>query len=245
MLQTALTVLQRPRVRTWGGFALGFLIAPLFLLTVAALVTALFKGLDPTGQSGVAIAGARDLVAAIDRYRARYRRIPDLKQGLSALAPEFLEYVPRDPWGHPYVYQPTGVEWADVLSYGADGIAGGQGAGADISGRFGRLGSTPPGFLRSLAALVFTALPIAAALAANRHRWCASALAGMSVFWSVLLLATVHPTPRSLLPWLSFAAGIAGLVGAIALLRRLPHAPMVALVAVIVAYVLLQYVVTS
>ena len=245
MLQTALTVLQRPRVQTWGGFALGLLIAPLFLLTVAALVTRLYEGLDPTGQSGVAIAGARDLVAAVDRYRGRYRRIPDRKQGLSALTPEFLEYVPRDPWGNPYIYQPTGAEWADVLSYGADGIAGGQGAGADISGRFGRLGSTPPGFLRSLAAVVFTALPIAAALTANRRRWCAAALAGMSVFWSVLLLATVHPTARSILPWLSFAAGLACLIGAIALLRRLPHAPMVALVAVIVAYVLLQYVVTS
>ena len=51
--------------------------------------------------------------------------------------------MPRDPWGNPYVYEPSGADWADVLSYGADGQPGGKGAGADISGRFGRLGSTP------------------------------------------------------------------------------------------------------
>ena len=67
----------------------------------------------------------------------------------------------------------------------------------------------------------------------------------MCAFWAVLLLATVNPTTRSILPWLSFAAGLTCLVGAIALLRRLPFAPMVSLVAVIVAYLLLQYVVTA
>jgi general secretion pathway protein G len=245
VLRDALKLLQRPRVQTWGGFALGFCIAPIFLLALASIVTFLYEGLDPTGQSGVAIAGARDLVAAVDRYRTRHQRVPDAKQGLAALSPEFLEYVPRDPWGNSYVYENSGVGWADVLSYGADGRPGGTGAGADISGRYGRLGSTPPGWLRSFAAIVFTALPIAAALLAGERRWCATALAGMSAFWAVLLLATINPTPRSMLPWISFAAGLASLVGTIALLRNLPHAPMVTLVAVIVAYVLLQYVVTS
>lgn len=244
MLQRAQTLLQQPRVQTWGGFALGLLIAPIFLLSVAGIVSLLYEGLDPTGQSGVAIAGARDLVAAVDRYRGRNRRIPDAKLGLNALTPDFLEYVPRDPWGNAYVYQPTG-DWADVISYGADGVAGGSGAGADISGRFGRLGSTPPGFLRSFATVVLTALPIALALGARKRAWCAAALAGMSALWAVLLLATVNPTPRSALPWLSFAAGLACLVGTIAILRDLPHAPMVTLISVIVAYVLLQYVVTS
>jgi hypothetical protein len=50
---------------------------------------------------------------------------------------------------------------------------------------------------------------------------------------------------KSIVPWLSFAAGLACLVGAIALLRKLPYAPLVSLIAVVVAYLLLQYVVTA
>lgn len=234
----------RHRIETWGGFALGFAIVPLFLLAVATAVTTLYAGMDISGKYGIAIAGARDLAAAIDRYRGRYQHIPDAKQGLSALVPDFIERVPEDPWGHPYIYDSTS-QWADVVSYGADGIAGGSGAGADISARFGRLGSRPPGYLHPFATVVLTALPIAAALGATRWRWCATGLAGMCAFWAVLLLATVNPTTRSILPWLSFAAGLTCLVGAIALLRRLPFAPMVSLVAVIVAYLLLQYVVTA
>ena len=239
-----MTVLDR-RIETWGGFALGFVVTPLFLLMVSTAVTVLFEGLDTTGKFGVAVAGTRDLAAALDRYRGRYQRVPDAKQGLAALAPEFIERVPIDPWGNPYVYDPSGPDWADVLSYGADGHAGGRGAGADISARFGRLGSRPPGYLHPLTTIVLTGLPIAAALSARKWRWCATGLAGMSAFWAIILLATVSPTTRSIVPWLSFAAGLACLVGAIALLRELAYSPLVSLVAIVVAYLLLQYVVTA
>lgn len=238
-------MLDRRRIEPWGGFALGLAITPLFLLIVATAVTALHEGIDTTGKLGIAAAGTRDLAAALDRYRGRYGHVPDVKTGLAALAPEFLERVPIDPWGNAYVYEPSGPDWADVISYGADGIAGGRGAGADISARFGRLGSRPPGFLHPLTTIVLVGLPLAAALTANRRRWCAASLAGMSVFWAVLLLATVRPTVKSIVPWLSFGAGLACLVGAIALMRRLPYAPLVSLIAVVVAYLLLQYVVTA
>jgi general secretion pathway protein G len=237
--------LERRRSETWGGFALGLVVTPLFLLIVATAVTALHEGHDTTGKVGIAVAGTRDLAAALDRYRGRHGHIPDAKEGLAALAPEFLEHVPIDPWGTPYVYAPSGLDWADVLSHGADRRPGGRGAGADISARFGRLGSRPPAFLHPLTTIVLVSLPVAAALTAKRRRWCGTALAGMSAFWAVMLLATVSPTMKSIIPWLSFAAGLACLVGAIALLRELPYAPLVSLIAVVVAYLLLQYVVTA
>lgn len=236
---------RRRRIETWGGFALGFLIAPFLMLTMGKIVSALFVGLDTTGQYGIAIAGARDLTAAIDRYRGRYQHVPDAKHGLAALVPEFMDHVPDDPWGHPYVYETTGPQWADVLSYGSDGQPGGNGAGADISARFGRLGSHPPGYLRPVATLVLAALPLAAALMAGKRRWCASALAGMSAFWAIILLATVNPTMRSVVPWLSFSASLACLVGAIALIRELPYAVLVSFLAIVVAHLLVQYVVTT
>jgi general secretion pathway protein G len=51
--------------------------------------------------------------------------------------------LPSDPWNRPYVYLPPSAEAdgspgapenrAKVVSYGADGQEGGQGANADIS----------------------------------------------------------------------------------------------------------------
>jgi general secretion pathway protein G len=238
-----LTVSRRRRIETWGGFALGLAITPLFLLVVASAVTALHEGLDPTGKYGVAIAATRHLGTALDRYRVRYHRVPDSKEGLAALTPEFIDEVPLDPWGHPYVYEPTGPDWADVVSYGADRRAGGNGVGADISARFGPQGSRPPGFLHPLTTVVIIGLAAGAAITASRRRWCASALAGMGAFWAVMLLAIVSPTARSVVPWLAFAGGLACMVGAIALLKELRYAPLVTLIAIGMAYLLLQYVV--
>lgn len=238
--------LRRRRIETWGGFVIGLLLTPLFLLWFAVAITTLFDGLDTTGEYGLGITGARDLAAAIDRYRARYHHVPDAKEGLAALVPDFVAQLPRDPWGHPYVYESTGPLWADVVSYGADGEPGGSGGGADISARFGRLGSRPPGFVRQLASMVMIALPILAALTAGRRHWVRSALAGMSAFWGVILLATVGTALRtSIVPWLSFTVGVACLVGTVAVLRNLPHAPLVSLVSISIAYLLLQYLVTS
>lgn len=238
------------RIATWGGFALGLLATPLFLLMVSGGVTTWSDGLDRTGERGVALVGARDLAAAVDRYRGHYQHVPDPKQGLAALVPEFVEHVPNDPWNNPYVYESTGPNWADVLSYGADGRAGGHGDGADVSARFGPLGSHPPGFLHPLATIVITGLPLAAALTATKRRWCASALAGMSAFWAVILLVTTSPPVSATLrtatlPVLSFATGLACLVGAIALLRDLAYAPRLSLVSIVVAYILLQYLVAA
>lgn len=234
------------RIENWGGFALGLLITPIFLLCFAAAITELFAGLDTTGEYGLAITGARDLAAAVDRYRARHHRVPDQREGLAALVPEFIPEVPRDPWGNPYVYEWTSPQWADVLSYGADSQPGGSGGGADISARFGRLGNRPPGFVRQLAILVLILLPIGAALLAARRRWCRSALAGMSAFWAIILLATVGIGGRvSIVPWLSFGVALASLVGAIALLRNLPHAPLVSLVSLVLAFLTLQYLVAG
>lgn len=237
--------LQRERVITWGGFALGVVASPLALLLLSYVLTAFYGGLDVSGVYGVAIADARRLASALDRYRNRYQRIPSAKDGLARLVPEFLSEVPDDPWGRPYMYDPTGPDWADVLSYGADGRAGGAGEASDISARFGRLGPRPPGWLRSLVALVAMSLPLAAAAGMTQRRWCATALAGIAAFWGVMLLATVGGGMQTILPPLSFAAGLACLTASIALLRELPKARIVALIAVAAAFMLLFHLVSG
>ena len=60
-------------------------------------------------------------------------RFPSKEEAFTPLIQaRLLERVPIDPWGHPYVYWMDGNTGA-VVSYGADGMPGGQGEDADLS----------------------------------------------------------------------------------------------------------------
>jgi general secretion pathway protein G len=82
---------------------------------------------------------------ALKLYRLDNQRYPTAEQGLQALvakpttgpAPQnwkpYLEKLPNDPWGNPYQYLNPGVKGPiDIMSFGADGKAGGEGKDADI-----------------------------------------------------------------------------------------------------------------
>jgi general secretion pathway protein G len=97
-----------------------------------------------------AIAARQDiasLMQALKLYRLDNLRYPSTEQGLAALVTRptlapvppnwkpggYLERLPRDPWGHPYQYLSPGLRGEiDVFSFGADGVAGGEGFDADI-----------------------------------------------------------------------------------------------------------------
>ena len=80
-------------------------------------------------------------------YRLDNYVYPTTEQGLQALVepstldPEprnfkaggYLEEVPIDPWGRPYLYlSPGEFHEVDIYSLGADGLSGGEGQRADI-----------------------------------------------------------------------------------------------------------------
>ena len=48
--------------------------------------------------------------------------------------PYLRKEIPLDPWKHPYIYRYPGEhgDEPDIISYGADGQAGGEGVSADI-----------------------------------------------------------------------------------------------------------------
>ena len=86
-----------------------------------------------------------NLMQALKLYKLDNQRFPSAEQGLQALVTKpttgevppnwrpYVEKLPNDPWGRPYVYMNPGVKGAvDVLSFGADGKAGGEGNNADI-----------------------------------------------------------------------------------------------------------------
>lgn len=68
---------------------------------------------------------------ALSLYRLDNFTYPD---SLQALAGRYMDRVPNDPWGNAYQYTTPGTNGGfDILSYGADGQAGGDGVNADIS----------------------------------------------------------------------------------------------------------------
>lgn len=89
----------------------------------------------------------KSIETALKIYRLDNYVYPTTEQGLEALVaassldPEprnfktggYLQEVPRDPWGSPYLYLSPGENGEiDIYSLGADGLSGGEGQNADI-----------------------------------------------------------------------------------------------------------------
>ncbi|MCP3162163.1 type II secretion system major pseudopilin GspG [Myxococcus qinghaiensis] len=73
------------------------------------------------------------LETALKLHYTKTGHFPDTQAGLGALVESrALEQLPKDPWQNDYVYLNEGGRPV-VISYGADGAAGGEGDDADIS----------------------------------------------------------------------------------------------------------------
>lgn len=130
------------------GFTLIELMVVLVILGVLAAMIAP-KIMDRPDEARI-IAAKQDIATVIQSlkmYRLDNIRYPTTEQGLQALVskpaispiPEnwksggYLEKLPKDPWGNPYVYLNPGRNGEiDVISLGADGESGGEGTDADI-----------------------------------------------------------------------------------------------------------------
>ena len=140
-------------VSVLGGVQRGFtLIELMVVLLIIGVLAALVvpNVLDRADDARVTAAktDANNLMQALKLYRLDNQRYPTAEQGLQALrtkptaAPvpnnwkHYLDQLPNDPWGQPYVYLNPGVQGeVDVMSLGADGQAGGEGKNADIGSR--------------------------------------------------------------------------------------------------------------
>lgn len=133
------------------GFTLIEILVVVAVLSVLAALVApnVFQHLG-TAKDAAARSQMEMLGAALDAYRLDNGRYPTTQQGLDALrteptveprprnwrGPYLRRDVPLDPWGNPYVFvspgeaNPSGY---DLISYGADGMPGGDGEDADIT----------------------------------------------------------------------------------------------------------------
>ncbi len=117
---------------------------------LAAMIVPNVIGRPDEARVTAAKADLRTVASALKTYRLDNGTYPSTQQGLAALVerttvepvptrwPEdgYLSDLPVDPWGRPYVYRSPGeTRGFDLISYGKDGKAGGEGLDADLTDR--------------------------------------------------------------------------------------------------------------
>ena len=128
-----------------SGFTLiELLVVVIIIGLLASLVAPKFFGKLGTSRQKTAKAQIELFGAALDEFRLDNGRYPNTEEGLSALRdkPEGLENwagpylpkaIPKDPWGHEYVYTSPGEHYDyDLICYGRDGEEGGEDEDSDI-----------------------------------------------------------------------------------------------------------------
>ena len=131
-----------------SGFSLIELMVVLVIMGVlAALIAPNFMDRPDDARRMAAKQDIGAIVQSLKMYRLDNVEYPSSEQGLQALVAKptlapvpanwktggYLDKMPHDPWGHPYLYLRPGRHGEiDVYSLGADGRAGGEASSADI-----------------------------------------------------------------------------------------------------------------
>ena len=132
-------------IRRVSGFTLVELLVVLAILgMLAALVGPQVLNQLGGAKSKSATIQIRDFEQALELYKLDVGRFPRSGEGLEALVRQpsgakgwngpYLkkDELPMDPWGNPYEYRVSGSK-IEIISYGADGRAGGSDEDADVS----------------------------------------------------------------------------------------------------------------
>lgn len=135
----------KKRLRGSAGFTLIELLVVMIILGLLASLVGprLFGKVDKAKQQ-TAQAQIELLSTALASFRLDVGRFPTEEEGLNSLIerPSNLQKwdgsylakeIPKDPWGNDYVYKMPGEHGPyDLMSYGMDGVSGGEGNDLDI-----------------------------------------------------------------------------------------------------------------
>jgi len=141
-----LATMQQQKSRKQSGFTLIELMVVVVILAVLAAFVAP-KLMDRPDEARL-VKAKQDISAissALQLYKLDNFVYPTTDQGIEALVTEptddpqpkhwkqYLEQMPSDPWGNPYLYLSPGEHGDfDLFTYGADGQEGGEGVNATI-----------------------------------------------------------------------------------------------------------------
>ncbi len=113
-------------------------------LFVALVAPSMFKNADKARVTA-ARSQLENFMTALGSYKLDTGAFPTTEQGLQALrvkpqdvaqwaGPYMPKDIPKDPWGHDYVYKYPGEhgDEPEIICLGADGQPGGEGLNADI-----------------------------------------------------------------------------------------------------------------
>jgi general secretion pathway protein G len=138
-----------PRVpRGQNGFTLlEVLVVVAILAILATIIVPKIMKRPEEARRTKAIMDIKAIETALNLYRLDSGMYPSTEQGLDALVAKpttgviprnwkeggYLDKVPKDPWGNPFVYLSPGLNKEfDLESFGGDGVDGGEGKDADV-----------------------------------------------------------------------------------------------------------------
>jgi general secretion pathway protein G len=137
----------RREIQRQTGFTLiEIMVVVIIIGLLAAIVAPNVIGRVDDAQITRAKADIGQIENALKFYRLDNFAYPSSEQGLDALVTRpndpnirnwksggYLDRVPKDPWGNPYLYlNPGNNGEIDIYTLGADGRPGGEGTNADI-----------------------------------------------------------------------------------------------------------------
>src|SRR2546421_10539337 len=122
------------------GFTLiELLLVMVILVVLASIVVPKMTGYSERARKSKAVTEIGSFKTALQAFEVDCGRFPTSEEGLKALVQQppgvqnfkqggYMEDIPPDPWGNPYVYRCPGTHHPDsfdVYSMGADGHEGG------------------------------------------------------------------------------------------------------------------------
>ncbi|MDX1515800.1 MAG: type II secretion system major pseudopilin GspG [Woeseiaceae bacterium] len=140
------TLRRRARIAQRGFTLIEIMVVVIIIGLLAAIVAPQVIGRVDDAQIEKARADIRAIESAMKFYRLDNFAYPTTEQGIEALVTKpndpsvrnwkaggYLDRMPNDPWGNPYLYlNPGNNSEIDVYTLGRDGRPGGEGIDADI-----------------------------------------------------------------------------------------------------------------
>jgi general secretion pathway protein G len=137
---------RRKRRRGQAGVTLiEMLVVVTIIALFAALVAPRLMNKADVAKTTAARSQIEMFMTALGSYKLDTSTYPTTEQGLNALrikpedipnwaGPYLPKEVPNDPWGRAYIYKFPGEhgDEPDIISYGADGVPGGEGVNVDV-----------------------------------------------------------------------------------------------------------------